>query len=64
MKCAEKKRHLSKDEAKRFARLCRQHGRKKQRAYHCRECGFWHLSTTDAASRAFHRRGERVTEGA
>lgn len=63
MRCQDKKRHLTKEDAKRFARHCRQRGFKKQRPYRCRECGLWHLSTTDAASRAFHRRGERITEG-
>ena len=63
MRCEEKKRYDTKEHAKRFARRGRQRGFAKARPYHCPECGLWHLSTADAASRAFHRRGERSMNG-
>ena len=65
MRCADKKRYDTKAHAKRYAQRGRQRGFAKARAYRCTECNYWHLSTTDAVSRAFHRRGERiVTESA
>ena len=64
MRCESKRRYDTKAHAKDYARKGRQRGFKKSKAYHCLTCGWGHLSTTDAASRAFHRRGERITEGA
>ncbi len=62
MRCETKKRYDSKEHAKRYAARGRQKGFKKARPYRCLTCAMWHLSTTDAASRAFHRRGERITQ--
>lgn len=57
MTCSEKRRFISKEDAKRYARRVHSHGNRKNRPYRCPTCRMWHLTTVNAADRAFHRRG-------
>ncbi len=60
MKCSEKVRFETKAKAKRAARRLHHFGNDKVRPYRCPECRYFHLTSADAESRAYHR---AVTRG-
>lgn len=55
MTCQEKRRYETKARAKIAARRLHQRGHPRASAYRCPECGFWHLTSANAASRSFLR---------
>ena len=58
--CSSGKRpYFTKMHAKQAARQLHSHGRALARAYHCPECGFWHLTTASAKGREVCRAIER-----
>lgn len=59
MRCSDKRRYETRHEAKVRAAQVHKHGNPKPRVYRCPECDCFHLTTANADSRAFFRRGER-----
>ncbi len=61
--CAEKVRYLTRAYARQAVGRSHSRGRKKTHPYHCPTCGYWHLTSADAESRAYHRAADRKAKG-